>query len=220
LARATGLRAAPARQSSAAYNLLSQIDYAIDAAVDAYDLAARLKPVLSAAVSLPYEEYATIAATVSVAQSSFQYWATGYPSYYDALRSEYGACADRMRSLGYSSSYARDYCMGTSSTAKNYTEFRRPGLGAGAGPVALMFVRATPRSAQQCPTLGAGYKSIGRGDAKGAFTGAWAGAFTAGVEGAILGAIVGGGGASAATALGLAWDTFWYCGPSGSKAYK
>jgi len=226
LARAMGFRAGPARQSSAAYNLLSQVESAIQWAYDSYDLAARLNPILNAAASLAYEEYATVAATVSVAQSSYEYWPTGYTTYYDGIRRDYGACADQTKSWGYSAYDARNYCMGSSSTTKNYTEFGRAGGRIGGERVALMFVRPASASVRQyqCPTVGEGLRKIGRRDAIGAFGGAFSGAFVGGWEGAALGGIVGGSGGSIATAIELVWDHMWHCNPNGgsgtTKTYR
>jgi hypothetical protein len=207
-----------ARQSSAAYNLLSQVEYAINAATSSYDLAARLNPILNAATSLPYDEYATVAATVSVAQSSYEYWQTGYRTYYDGIRRDYGACADQMKYAGYSAYDARNYCMGSASTTKNYSELRRPRDGTAGGPVALMFLRATSPTVQ-CIGPGAGLKQIGRDDARGAFTAGFAGLLIGGPEAAVLAGIAGGAANSIATGIGLVWNEMWNCG-GGSGATK
>lgn len=61
-------------QSSLATQLLSDIELAVDAASSADDLASRLNQVLDASAALSAGEQEAIAATVSVAQHSYEYW--------------------------------------------------------------------------------------------------------------------------------------------------
>lgn len=70
---------ASASQSSEVLSLISEIETAVSNASDSYDLAIRLNPILDRAAKLPALDQATIAATVSVALNSYEYWEGQYP---------------------------------------------------------------------------------------------------------------------------------------------
>jgi hypothetical protein len=203
--------------SAAAYGLLEQILAAIDAAVDSYDLAWRLHPVLNAASQLDAIERATIEATVSVAQSSYEYWEAQLPTYVQAVSSEYDPCLYNQWSQGYSYDSSLGNCVNGAGAvfqplsysprrAQRHSRSRR----AAHGRDALFSAGAVPlRARGVSQSVGEGLKDIGKADAYGAFTGAFAGAFAGGPQGAVLGGIVGAAGASIATALGHAIGATW-----------
>jgi hypothetical protein len=204
-------RTAPRSQSSelsqAALDLYAQIESAIDASANSYDLAGRLNPVFDAAGQLAGEEYATIAATVSVAQSSYEYWEGQLPSYIDAVGADYGPCFEESQQLGYTLVDAQNRCM--NGWRIDPADWR--GGRADSRLPLLMFVARPHTAGAGRQSLSQGLKAIGKRDAYGAFTGAWAGAFAGGgIQGAALGALVGGGGASIATSLGLAASAMWH----------
>jgi hypothetical protein len=182
--------------------LSGQIESAIDLSANSYDLAARLTPVVDAAATLPEIDNAIVLATVSVAQSSFEYWETQYTSFESEFNSEYGDCLINRRDSGYSEEAARDSCLGGTSSYQTFwswpTAPRRSSL------------LVNGRRAKSCgPGLRAGFTNIAKSDAKGAFSGAFSGGMTLGVHGAIGGAIIGGSGASIWAAGENAWSTFW-----------
>jgi hypothetical protein len=191
--------------SQAARDLYAQIETAVDVAASSYDLAGQLNPVLDAAAQLSAEEYATIAATVSVAQYSYEYWEAQLPSYIEAVSAEYGSCFEESQQLGYTLADAENRCM---NGAAIEPVDRRGARANWRLPLLMVVARpSSPGAVRQ--TVGQGLKAIGKRDAYGAFTGAFAGAFAGGVQGAALGAIIGGSGASIATALGLAGSAIW-----------
>jgi hypothetical protein len=205
LSREPAPRSQSSQPSQAAFDLYAQIEAAIDAAANSYDLAGRLNPVLDAAARLGAEEYATIAATVSVAQSSYEYWEGQLPSYIDAVAADYRPCLEESQLLGYTFVDAQNRCLNGSQVAP--LDWR----GARANSrLPLLMVVAKPHTAGagRQSTM-QGLKAIGKKDAYGAFTGGFAGAFVGGFEGAALGAIVGAAGASIATGLGLAASSIW-----------
>jgi hypothetical protein len=192
--------------SQAALDLYAQIEGAIDASANSYDLAGRLNPVFDAAAQLGAEEYATIAATVSVAQSSYEYWEGQLPSYVDAVNADYGPCLEESRLLGYTFLDAENRCM--NGARIDPADWR--GARASSRFPLLMVVAKPHTAGAGRQGLAQGLKAIGKKDAYGAFTGGFAGAFVGGIEGAALGAIIGGGGASIATSLGLAASSIWH----------
>jgi hypothetical protein len=204
--------------SQAARDLYAQIEASIDAAASSYDLAAYLDPVLDAAAQLGAEEYATIAATVSVAQSSYEYWEVELPSYVDAVAAEYGACLEESQLLGYTLTQAEYRCVNQGGTTDSDRAFQEPAEWRRARPrprLPLLMAVARPGFARVLPgavrqsVVGPGLRAIGKRDAYGAFTGAFAGAFSGGAQGAVLGGIIGGAGASIVTAAGLAISAVW-----------
>jgi hypothetical protein len=197
--------------SQAARDLYAQIESSIDVAASSYELAGYLNPVLDAAAQLSAEEHATIAATVSVAQSSYEYWEVELPNYIEAVAAEYGPCLEESQQLGYTLADAEYRCVNGGGT--NEAALREPADWPGGRldprPRLLLTVARPGSAGRVRQNAGKGLKTIGKNDASGAFSGAWGGAFSGGVQGAVLGAIVGGAGASIVTAAGLAISAVW-----------
>jgi len=186
-----------------AYDLIAQIDAAIDAASNSYELAWQLNAILDQAQSLDEFGRLLISATVSVAQNSFEYWESNYP----AVAQEVAASCElqvRDSSFGDSTSPCFDNIYGAA--------YLKMG---GAGRLDVAF--------DEGDGVRDGVKAIVKADAGGAFAGAFNG-FLNGMalagpvgafDGAMLGALGGGAGASIVVAGGLAareWCRIMHCG--------
>jgi hypothetical protein len=190
-----------AEESEATAALQSLIESAIDQAESPADLAVQLNAVLDAAATLNESEQAVIGATVSVAQSSFEYWDTQYEATVNEVGAEYDQCAADRQASGYNSDAARDSCLSGSYFETSYRGWSPSGL---FGPR----VRGARTSVSCGPSLREGFKNVAKSDAKGAFAGAWAGAFGA-AAGIVGGAILGAGSGSIWAAGENAWSTYW-----------
>jgi hypothetical protein len=190
------------QESGATTDLALQIESAIDESESSFDLATRLNAVLDAASALDETERAVVAATVSVAQSSFEYWETEFEPLVYEIGNEYGDCGTDRLSTGYSGDAARDSCLSGTYFETSYRRWSPSGM---FGPTS-----ARSRSSRLAcgPTLREGFKNVAKGDAKGAFVGAWAGAFGA-AAGVVGGAILGGASGSIWAAGENAWSTYW-----------
>ncbi len=195
-----------AQPSAAAYALYAQIETALDAATNSVDLAARLSPVLSSAAQLSQVEYAAVAATASVAQSSFEYWEPQFPPYVQQVEGTFGPCIDESYAAGYTLDGILYRCTNGGGVSVVVPASGRGWAGT-ARPLHLVTLWKHPRltRARQCGYYCQGFREIGKQDARGAFVGAWAGVLAGGPQGAVLGAIAGGSGASMAAAIGLAF---------------
>jgi len=73
---------------------VSDVEAAISAATDANDLASRLSPIYDATATMNEQDAAEVQALVSVAQSSYEYWADGGALMSDAssLETTYEGC--------------------------------------------------------------------------------------------------------------------------------
>lgn len=165
--------------------LLADVENAIEAASDSYELAARLHAVLDAAGALSASEQEVIGATVSVAQSSYEYWEAQFPGFAQEVVAEYGTCADQYRYSGYSSDDIRDICVngGAAQMSQPYS------------PQSM--VRFASFATAALPSW---FKSVAKADARGAFAGA--------LFGGLAGAGSAGGAASIARGIVEAWDAY------------
>lgn len=158
--RPASYRRVPQEATSAATALASQIESAIEFAVDRYDLAARLSPILDAAATLSEVDNAVVSASASVAQSSYEYWETNYLGFEQEFIVDYGPCAtDRMTS-GYSEEDAKTSCLGGSESYQSFWSWpTSPNLKSGLASRLRM---------RKCgPGLKEGFKNIAKADAKG-----------------------------------------------------
>jgi hypothetical protein len=190
-----------AQESEATAALQTQIENAIDVAESPADLAVQLNTVLDAAATLNESEQTVIGATVSVAQSSFEYWDIQYEALVNEIGAEYGQCAADRQASGYNGDAARDSCLSGTYYETSYRGWSPSGI---FGPRA----RGVSSSVRCGPSLREGFKNIAKSDAKGAFAGAWAGAFGA-AAGIVGGAILGAGSGSIWAAGENAWSTYW-----------
>lgn len=200
--RPASFRRVPQEATSAATALASQIESAVEFAVDRYDLAARLGPILDAATTLSEVDNAVVSATASVAQSSYEYWETNYSGFEQEFIVDYGPCAtDRMTS-GYTEDDARTSCLGGSESYQSFWSWpTSPSLKSGL---------ASRMRMRKCgPGLKEGFKNIAKADAKGAFSGAFSAAIAGGPAGVAGGAVLGAGSGSIWAATENAWSTFW-----------
>ena len=196
---AGGVGPNPPQESDAMAALQIQIENAITASESSADLAGRLNNILDAAATLNETERTVVATTVSIAQSSFEYWETQYEVLVNEIGAEYGQCGlDRM-AAGYSEDAVRDSCM-----SGTYYEVWFPGS---ANVLPGRFL-SRAKAARCGPSLREGFKKVAKGDAKGAFAGAWAGAFGA-AAGIVGGAILGAASGSIWEAGENAWSTYW-----------
>jgi hypothetical protein len=171
--------------------LADQIEAAIGAATDSYDLASRLHPILDAATGLDADGRLVIEATVSVAQSSFEYWEQSWTGFVQEVGGEYRDCIASLKGgkdAGpemVSPEQEAEYCVnGTVSTARS------------AQPQSNRLFRAT-LGARKCGTpLSQGFKNVAKSDARGAFVGAFTGLLSGGPAAAVSGAILAGAGNS------------------------
>ncbi len=162
------------RQSTELSQMLAAAESAVDGASGPEDLAAGLLPILGATASLPEAERVVMEVTLSVAQSSYEYWYAELSSFSQEITTEYDAC-------GSAGPDPIDGCGGG-------------GLDWGV----VSYGRLAPRSAGTLaepgcpePSLGEGMKSIGKSDLKGAFMGAFGGMFAGGLGGAVAGGLTG-----------------------------
>lgn len=187
--------------SAAAYQMLSDVQSALDNASDAYDFAVRLEPVFLAASSLETGERAMLEATISVAQYSYDYWQIEYPALEQAFRDEYFNCARLY--LDYSVDMSREICL--EGGVQPATE---PQSGRSRVP-AVRFAALAPQSPEEC-RLTPHFKRMAGADVMGAFVGAMRHAFTLHPVGIGAGAFQGGATASFGSFLASTW-VLWRC---------
>jgi hypothetical protein len=190
---------APAlKQSSTAVTLYDQILLAVELSDSPLDLAARLHPILDASQSLSSDEQTLIAVTVSVAQSSMEYWGANHEGFAQDAVSRYGTCTSDKVLAGVPFEKALAQCV---DAGGDPLPIRGPGRGEPQVRVANSSVLAMCGSG-----IGPGLRKIGAADAKGAWSGFFSGAILGGR--AVEGALLGGGGASIGAALGLAIEQY------------
>jgi hypothetical protein len=185
-----------AMQSPAATGSLTAIENAIDAATSPEDLASRLIPILEASASQPELERTVIATTVSVTQSSYEYWSANLEAMVEELRTPYEPCS----STAPSPQDAVGDCFGGGVDDVDFH---------GTSPKLLRI--ASSAGTPPCPPLGESMRAIGKADARGAFGGAFSGAFFGGFPGAIAGGLIGGAGSSIWAGLEKVGELL-YCG--------
>jgi hypothetical protein len=177
--------------------LANQIQISIESASDRYDLASRLNSVLDAASSLDETERTIIAATVSTAQHSFEYWGEVLPYSQPDIWSQYTDCAAALKSSGYSSDQGREVC-----------------LEGGAALISLPYQRSAfefRTAAWSVPRvcgLRGNFKAVAGADAAGAFAGGVKVAIF-GPPGIVTGALAGATAASSGQWAKSTWDLFW-----------
>lgn len=200
--RPTSLRRIPQEATSAATALAGQIESAVEFAVDRYDLAARISPILDAAAMLSEVDNAVVSATASVAQSSYEYWEANYSGFEQEFIADYGPCATDRINSGYTEEDARASCVGGAETYQSFWSWpTSPSLQGG-----LVRRLRVPRCG---PGLKEGFKHIAKSDAKGAFSGAFSAAIVGGPAGVLGGAVLGAGSGSIWAGIENAWSTFW-----------
>jgi hypothetical protein len=187
-------------QSASADAFLIELQQSVYDAGDSYDLARRLDGVLSRSVVLPALEQDAIAATASVAQSSYEYWPANYAAFADEFIREYGECGSYYAAQGYTAAVALQVCVnGASVPARNLR------------PVTERFSLHHASAVQACGELLSPqeWREFAATDAKGAFTGFFTAVIATGGAAAFPGALLGGAGASIAHAMGKAWIAYW-----------
>ena len=190
--------------SAEASELANQVLAAIDASETSYYLAAKLSPVLNAAASLDSVERAVIEATISVAQSSYEYWEAELPAMEDRFYSDYNACLTQAYQAGYTEDSARDACLNGGIAV---TEFLPQPRTLRSRELAVAGTASS--SAMRVCGLGNHYRRLAGADASGAITGAVTGAKTAGWAGVLPGAVFGAGIASLGSFVKSTWEIYW-----------
>lgn len=190
--------------SSAIYGLLSEVQNAVDAATDRYDLASRLNRVLDAAATLQATEQEMLGATVSVAQNSFEYWESELPAFEQELWNEYSTCAAQYRDSGASSEDARIACLegGTRATSAGSSRV-------GAATVATFTSFGISRACGLAPH----FKRLAAVDAVAALGGAIKGGLVAGPAGILPGAFSAAAYASFGSFVTSTWALYWCAMP-------
>lgn len=172
---------APVIQASPdASAILDEIDAAIWNAADAQDLANRLNVLLGRSYALAPAEQELIGATISVAQSSYEYWSQHYPAFEQEVIAEYSPCVEQYSAYGETD--VLDSCIYGKGTGGAVV------LGAPGAALRRQLVARKP--ATLCgPGLKEGFKKIGSADARGAFVGGMGAIF--GGASIVLGALAG-----------------------------
>jgi hypothetical protein len=135
--------------SPTAIQLISDVRSAVEGFNDSYELASRLLPILQAAANLDTIDQAAVRITVSVAQSSSEYWESELHPAQQEFVKEFGGCANQQYSSNYSSDQAFSRCV-------------EGGGGEGSDVTSAPFTRSDPQTiaehanlaALSCETLG------------------------------------------------------------------
>jgi hypothetical protein len=185
-------------QSAAFYQLVSQVEAAINASSSSYDFASRANPILDAAAGMEPTERDVIFATVSVAENSYEYWESQYAAFASTFTKEYSDCASTV--AGSSSGDGRDQCLNSGLTDAVRQGSRSP----------LLFKFAALSPGSDCDLLPR-FKSLIWADFRGAVIGALSSFWIPG--GVFFGAFRGGAAASLASFMDSTWDLFWCAMP-------
>jgi hypothetical protein len=177
--------------------LFGQIEAAVDVAVDSYDLATRLAPLLEQTSALGESDQAIVGAVISVAQSSREYWEVNYSVLVQEIGNEYGACAIAQANAGVSEEEAQRFCMEGGREFYDTHDFALP-----VEPYLRIRLAFDIND-----DLRQGTNAIVGADVKGAIAGAISGFWTG--VGAVGTAIVGAGSSSIAVGVGQAWSSYW-----------
>lgn len=196
---------------SAAEAAVVQVQDAVEAASDPTDLASRLSPIFDASLSMSELDATYVQTTISVGQSSYEYWYDGSAlnGMYSSEKSELDRCyAGTYEGMTFEADGVTYLCH--NSRWIGQVRYRRGPR----GEAPLQLVALTTN--MKCSWIyGASWGSAGRAverwDANGATAGFLAGLLaTANIGTAAAGAIVAGGVFSAATALAYV-HTFYEC---------
>jgi hypothetical protein len=191
----------PTPQSQQAYEFLGAIEAAVNEAQSSFDLAERLDPLLDRMAALDPIDQAVVGATISVTQSSYEYWETQLTAYHQELLDEYGGCVNEQSSSGGDPLTVRDNCL--NDQGDGAVAFKYPPVGPFSGR--LTGLKITPSCAG---SLREGVGKVVSADLKGAFTGAVSGGIAAGLAGVVGGAIAGATAGSTWAAIENAWEVF------------
>lgn len=88
--------------SPEATELTNRVQTAVEYAANSYDLGTRLSPVLDASSRLNPIDKEIVQATISVAQSSYEYWEQEDASMQDQFYEDYGTCVTETHENSYS----------------------------------------------------------------------------------------------------------------------
>jgi hypothetical protein len=188
-------------QSPATDQLAAAIEAAIYDATDSYDFASRMNPIIDQVASLDPMDQEVILATVSVTQSSFEYWESQYAAAAQEFNREYGSCETDAANLGYSYDEARLRCLNGGFQDALWPS--PPPEGRPQRTVTL----ASFTPLREC-NLMLQYRRLVWADFRGALVGGILG-FVLGPPGVLAGALKGAAAGSLASFIDSTWDLYW-----------